>query len=118
MKKIDSSFDDTLKKSEGSYKSGIKDGDWIEWSTEGNILVNIIYKNGQKWSEGNYKNGKVDRSFTFWYENGQKQREESYKNDERHGKWIYWFDNGRLEKEEKYSDGVQTDGKHYDYFDN
>ena len=52
----------------------------------------------------------------MWYEDGQKQREESYKNDERHGKWIYWFDNGRLEKEEKYSNGVQTDGKHYDYF--
>ncbi len=37
---------------------------------------------------------------------------------DKHGKWIYWFDNGRLEKEEKFSNGVQTDGKHYDYFDN
>ena len=53
-----------------------------------------------------------------WYENGQKQRDESYKNNKNHGKWIYWFDNGRLEKEEKYSNGIQTDGKHYDYFDN
>ena len=62
--------------------------------------------------------GKKNGKLLVWYENGQKQREESYKNDERHGKWIYWFDNGRLEKEEKYSNGVQTDGKHYDYFDN
>ena len=43
--------------------------------------------------------------------------EEFYKNDEKHGKFKYWFDNGRLE-EEKFSNGVQTDGKHYDYFDN
>ena len=60
------------------------------------------------------KNGKL----IVWFENGQKEREESYKNDEKHGKWTYWFENGRLDKEEKYTNGVQTDGKHYDYFDN
>ena len=60
------------------------------------------------------KNGKLIR----WYANGQKSQEEFYKNDEKHGKFKYWFDNGRLEKEEKFSNGVQTDGKHYDYFDN
>ena len=54
----------------------------------------------------------------MWFENGQKEREESYKNDEKHGKWTYWFENGRLDKEEKYTNGIQTDGKHYDYFDN
>ena len=62
----------------------------------------------------NKKNGKLIR----WYANGLKSEEEFYKNDEKHGKFKYWFDNGRLEKEEKYSNGVQTDGKHYDYFDN
>ena len=31
---------------------------------------------------------------------------------------MYWFDNGRLEKEEKFSNDIQTDGKHYDYFEN
>ena len=55
--------------------------------------------------------------FALFY-NGQKEREESYKNDEKHGKWTYWFENGRLDKEEKYTNGIQTDGKHYDYFDN
>ena len=66
----------------------------------------------------NYKLGKKNGKLIVWFENGQKEREESYKNDEKHGKWTYWFENGRLDKEEKYTNGVQTDGKHYDYFDN
>ena len=51
-----------------------------------------------------------------WYEIGQKERNESYQKDKKHGKWIYWYGNGKLEKEEEYKNGVQTDGKHYDYF--
>ena len=49
-------YDDGKKKEEGSLKDGkmISKTKWT-W-----------YKNGQKWSEGKYNNGKVDRSFTFW----------------------------------------------------
>ncbi len=37
------------------------------------------YDNGEKWSEGNYKEGKIDGSFTFYYKNRQKSYEENYK---------------------------------------
>ena len=39
-------------------------GEWIAW-----------YKNGQKQSEGNFKDGKPDGLFIAWYENGQKKSE-------------------------------------------
>ena len=50
-------YDDGKKKEEGSLKDGqmISKTIW-KW-----------YKNGQMWSEGKYKNGKVDRSFTFFF---------------------------------------------------
>ena len=38
------------------------------------------YENGQKMSEGHFKNGKKDGLDTFWHENGQKRSEDHYKN--------------------------------------
>ena len=43
-----------------------------------NSLVKT-YDTGEKWYEGNYKNGKVDGSYTFWYKNGQKSHEKTTK---------------------------------------
>ena len=76
------------------------------------------YADGSKKRLENYDKDKKSGKLIRWYANGQKSQEEFYKNDEKHGKFKYWFDNGRLEKEEKFSNGIQTDGKHYDYFDN
>ena len=61
------------------------------------------YENGQKWSEGNFKDGKVDGSFTFWYENGKKSSEKHYKNNKRDGKWTSWYDNGQKSSERFYN---------------
>ena len=45
-------------------------------------LVTSSYENGQKRSEGTYKNGKEDGLFITWYENGQKSSEITYKDGE------------------------------------
>jgi len=37
------------------------------------------YENGQKSSEGTFKNGIGGGVITEWYENGQKKKEETYK---------------------------------------
>ena len=43
--------------------------------------LHIDYRgNGQKKSEGNYKDDKYDGKWTNWYENGQKRVEANYKN--------------------------------------
>ena len=60
------------------------------------------YENGQKWSEGNFNDGMVDGSFTFWYENGQKSYEENYRDGIRVGKWIGWYENGKKSSEKNY----------------
>ena len=46
----------------------IKDGLHTEWD-----------ENGEKKSEGIYKNGKLDGLWVEWYENGQKDYEQTYK---------------------------------------
>ena len=57
-----------MKKSEGSYKNGKKDGLWTLW-----------YLNGQKYREETYKDGKYDGKWTTWHDNGQKWFEGTYK---------------------------------------
>ena len=48
------------------------------------LKLMILEKSGMS---GNYKDGKVDGSYTFWYKNGQKSYEENYKDGLRDGKF-------------------------------
>ena len=52
------------------------------------------YENGQKESEGNYKDGKEEGLHTTWYENGQKEAEYNFKDGMRNGKLTQWEENG------------------------
>ena len=54
--------------------------------------------------EGDYKDGKKDGLWTYWYENGQKKREENYKGDKRNGLWTWWYENGQKELEGNVND--------------
>jgi|GEM_PF-898179 antitoxin component YwqK of YwqJK toxin-antitoxin module len=100
-------YDDRKKKEEGS----LKDGEMISKT------IWKWYKNGQKWSEGKYNNGKVDRSFTFWYENGQKNYEENYKDGIKVGSWYGWYENGQKNSERAYIDG-KRDGLWASWYEN
>ena len=51
------------------------------------------YENGQKMSDGNYKDGKIDGKSTEWHENGQKSSELN----EKDGKYTQWYENGKKE---------------------
>jgi len=54
----------------------------------------VWYENGQKDSEGTFKNGKLDGKLIGWYENGQKHYEATYKNGKKHGKCTQWAPDG------------------------
>ena len=90
------------------------------------------YQNGEKRSEGNYKDGKVDGLYRFWYENGQKSIEfdsgsdgkstswyqngqksfeRFYRNGKDEGLEIYWYESGQKYRELVYLDGVLTSEK-------
>jgi antitoxin component YwqK of YwqJK toxin-antitoxin module len=75
----------------GSYKSkrfDVKQGHFI-----------FYHENGQKMSEGNYLNNKVENEWSYWYENGQKKSEGKFLNDKNEGKWSYWYENGQKKSE-------------------
>ena len=42
----------------------------------------IVYENGKKKSEGNFKDNKYDGFWAGWHENGQKSYEVTYKDGE------------------------------------
>ena len=51
------------------------------------------YRNGQKESEGTFKDGLKDRKWTYWDENGQKWHEVTHKDGEVIEE-IYWDEDG------------------------
>ncbi len=76
------------------------------------------YENGQKLSETNYKDGRVDGLLTAWYENGNKELEQTYKDGKLNGPYISsWYANGQKEEENNWKDG-KLHGKWTVWFEN
>ena len=68
------------------------------------------YDNGQKQLEVNYKDGKEDGLNMSWHENGQKGGEVNYKNGKEDGLATSWHKNGQKQIEKKYKDGEEVEG--------
>ena len=66
---------------------------------------------GQILSEGKVNNGKITSQTKYEYhENGQIESEENYKDGKEDGKWTWWYKNGKIKGESNYKDG-KLDGK-------
>lgn len=63
------------------------------------------YDNGQKESEGTYKNGELDGVETTWLRGWGKFTEKNYKDGELNGTSTVWYDNGQKSYEKSYKDG-------------
>ena len=72
------------------------------------------YKDGQKWFEDTYKDGKKDGLLTEWYENGQKRFEFNHKDGKMHGLVTWWHENGQKKYEATWKDGEGIAGKRGD----
>ena len=68
-----------------------------------------LYENGQKWSEANFKDGKLDGLAVGWHENGQKESEVNFKDGKFHGLWTEWHKNGQKKSERNYKDGKEVE---------
>ena len=68
-----------------------------------------VYSNGQKKSEGKFKDGKKDGKWTQWHSNGQIESEGNYKDGKEDGKWTRWYSNGQIIWKGNYKDGVLVD---------
>jgi len=67
-----------------------------------------FHDNGQKKSEGNYKDGKQDGLLVTWYENGQKQIEANNKDGKLYGDARGWHENGQKSFESEWKNGKET----------
>ena len=67
--------------------------------------------NGNKWYEEEYKDGKREGKWIWWWEGGNIEEEGEYKNGKEEGKWIGWYENGNKKYEEEYKDGKKQYGK-------
>ncbi len=76
-------------------------------------LLTLWYENGQKESETHFRNGKREGLLTLWYPNGQKRSETHYKNGKEDGLGTYWYENGQKALEIEYKDGKEISRKKY-----
>ena len=77
---------------------GTPDGRWTAW-----------HRNGQKATEGVFKNGSAEGRWIAWHANGQKRMDGALKDGEEEGRWTYWNKDGSLEHERSgiYKAGVK-----------
>ena len=76
---------------------GTKVGPWTLW-----------YENGQKRSEGSYKNGEQEGLWTYWHENGVQQAEGPFVLDRREGAWTFWDEDRDVKAAGMYAEGQRV----------
>ena len=71
-------------------------------------IYQLLYKNGQKMFETNYKKGKEEGLYQYWFlYSEQKQEESYYKEDKRDGICKKWYDNGEIHIIINYKEGKE-----------
>jgi antitoxin component YwqK of YwqJK toxin-antitoxin module len=94
--------DSILVKEIGYYPDGQKriEGEYRDGKREGQWTY--WFSNGNRWSEARYKTDLRNGKSTVWYENGRKYFEGSYRMGERTGRWRFWDEEGNLLKQVNY----------------
>jgi antitoxin component YwqK of YwqJK toxin-antitoxin module len=64
-----------------------------------------FHKNGQKESEKNFKDGKLDGLLSWWHESGRKVSEGNFKDGKMDGFAVMWYENGQKQVEGNYRAG-------------
>jgi len=85
-------------------KSGMKQGNWIEY-----------YETGEKRSEGTYHNDNKIGKWKYYYKNNSLLQEGEYNNDGKfEGKWVWYYENGKILRTENYHNGYE-EGESIEY---
>ena len=97
----------------GLYKNGQKksEGNWKNGKLHG--LITEWYENGQKKTQGHFKDGKEDGLQTSWYESGQKKDEVNGKDGKADGLWVLWHENGQKRFQGNFNDGKEIIAKYW-----
>ena len=114
--------------SEGNYKNGKKEGEWIFYDYDNNPAAKGNYKDGK--ANGEWITYDEETQFTGkvigYYNNGELKSKRNYKDGKKEGEWIFYYKNGQIKLKEyyktgqilykvNYKDGVQN-GKTISYY--
>jgi antitoxin component YwqK of YwqJK toxin-antitoxin module len=108
-------------KKQGTIRNGEKEGPWVRYWYNGQLLSKGTYKDGEKegpwvryWDnggidyKGTFKDGKRDGPWISYHDNGQLDYKGTYKDGETEGPWVGYDDNGQLRSKGTYKDGEFT----------
>ena len=96
-------------RSVGTYENGQKKSEGTFKDGKKNGKVTLWYENGQMEKQSTYKDGKYDGTVTVWFKNGQKQYEGTFKDGKENGKVTLWNENGQKQLESTYENGEEID---------
>ncbi len=87
---------------DGEIIDGKKEGYWIAY-----------YANGNKRSEGAYKNGRKDGKWILYHQNGNKQSDATFRNGQYEGHYVSYHKNRQKFREGEYGEhqGNSYDGR-------
>jgi hypothetical protein len=76
----------------GSYNKGVKTGEWLSYSSKGQLIRRI-----------NYLDGKLNGNSEFYYPSGKIKLKASFINNYKQGVWQYFTEEGKIYLEGEYS---------------
>ena len=93
----------------GSIKNGKKEGYWVHYHSNGQLMNKGDYKNGKMegywedyrdngylYDKGDYKNGKMEGYWERYWEYGQLYGKGDYKNGKKEGSWEFYNTDGTV----------------------
>jgi antitoxin component YwqK of YwqJK toxin-antitoxin module len=110
-------------KTQGSFKNGKKDGPWVQYHDNGQLMDKGTFKNGRwygpwvsYWKNGQlllksiYENGFSNGPYVSYHATGQLNSKGTYKNGKQDGPWVYYKKDGTVDKISTgtYKDGVKV----------
>jgi antitoxin component YwqK of YwqJK toxin-antitoxin module len=66
-----------------------------------------FYPNGNKFVEGQYRRGRQEGEWTFWFDNGQLNRKATYSNGQPDGSWEVFRADGTLAAKRSFKNGLR-----------
>ncbi|HIE72869.1 MAG TPA: hypothetical protein EYQ06_01125 [Flavobacteriales bacterium] len=78
------------------------------------ISINTWYEDGSKFSEAEYKNGKINGYLKSWHKNGKLSANSNIKNNKEHGVTTKYYKNGNKKSEGLYDNGKMLEVTHWD----
>ena len=105
---------------QGSFKDGERDGAWVMYRMNGQLMNKGNWKNNKRegvWfnyfddgtldRKGSFTNGKNEGTWAYYYRNGQLSYKGNWKNGKQDGAWVSYNEDGTVNKQQTgtYKDG-------------